>query len=169
MMKRIILSILFLLSLDMVFAQQDEWKVKLGEQTPAFELYTKDGKTISSAELKGKIVLLNFFATWCPPCRQELPRLQKELFDVYQDRSDFVILVLAREQGWEKIDPFVQDFGYTVPIYPDLERKVFSKFADTSIPRNVLLDKDGQIIYQSIGYEAQEFDRLIELIASQLQ
>lgn len=120
-------------------------------------------------DLKGKIVLLNFFATWCGPCRQELPRLQKELWDTLGKRSDFEIMVLAREEGWDKLDPFMKNNNYTFPVFPDLNRKVFSLFADQSIPRNVLLNKEGKIIYQSIGYTPEEFSALVSLIKEELK
>lgn len=146
-----------------------EWKVSKGSQVPSFIVENKEGKKIAIDDLKGKVVLLNFFATWCPPCRQELPRLQKELWDELGDRDDFYIMVLAREEGWDKLDPFMESNKYTFPVFPDLKRKVFSLFAEQSIPRNVLVDKQGKIIYQSIGYTPTEFTELIKLIKTELK
>ncbi|AIM35525.1 TlpA family protein disulfide reductase [Sphingobacterium sp. SG20118] len=142
------------------------WKVQLNETAPTFVVPGKDSTLVSSADLKGKVVLLNFFATWCPPCREELPRLQKEVWDKYKDHPKFSLLVLAREQNWDKIDPFLAEHKFTLPIYPDLERNVFGLFADQGIPRNVIIDGEGKVIYQSIGYEAKEFDELIALLDS---
>ena len=105
------------------------WKVQLNETAPTFVVPGKDSTLVSSADLKGKVVLLNFFATWCPPCREELPRLQKEVWDKYKDHPKFSLLVLAREQNWDKIDPFLAEHKFTLPIYPDLERNVFGLFA----------------------------------------
>lgn len=140
------------------------WKIALKEASPAFVVPKKDGTSISSGDLKGKVVLLNFFATWCPPCREELPRLQKEIWEKYKDNPKFELMVLAREQDWNKIDPFVAEHKYTLPFYPDLKRNVFGLFADQGIPRNVVLDSQGNVIYQSLGYEKKEFDQLIALI-----
>lgn len=167
-MKRttIILTVLLFLGFAV---QGQEWKVKLGDQVPAFSVENKAGQVISTNSLRGKVVLLNFFATWCPPCRQELPRLQKELWDAFGKRKDFDILVLAREEGWDKLDPFMAKNNYTFPVYPDLNRKVFSLFAESSIPRNVLLNKEGKIIYHSIGYTPEEFTALIQLIQRELE
>ena len=78
------------------------------------------------------------------------------------------MLVLAREEGWEKLEPFVEKFKYTLPFYPDLNRSVFSLFADSGIPRNVLVAKDGQIVYLSLGYTEGEFTELIALIGKLL-
>lgn len=145
-----------------------EWKTQIGQDVPSFEVMKKDGQTISTDDLKGKVVLINFFATWCPPCRMELPKVQEEIWDVFLEREDFEIIVLAREEGWNKLDPFLEEYGYTFPFYPDLNRKVFSLFAENTIPRNVIIDRDGKIVYQSIGYSQEEFDSMFQVIADQL-
>lgn len=167
-MRSIVVFVLLVVSsLGELSAQ--EWKVLVGEKTPAFTVEKKDGTKVSIESLKGKVVLLNFFATWCPPCREELPRLQKELWETYGERDDFAIMVLAREEGWDKLDPFMKNNHYTFPVYPDLKRGVFGLFAEQSIPRNVVIGKDGKIIYQSIGYTAPEFTELISLIKRELE
>lgn len=145
-----------------------EWKTKIGQNVPSFEIEKKDGQKITSESLKGKVVLINFFATWCPPCRMELPKVQEHIWDNFSIRDDFEVIVLAREEGWDKIDPFVKEYGYTFPFYPDLNRKVYSLFAENTIPRNVIIDRDGKIIYQSIGYSEEEFAKLFQVIADQL-
>ena len=145
-----------------------EWKVTVGDQTPAFEIQGRN-TNITSSSLKGKVVLLNFFATWCPPCRQELPRLQAELHDALKDNLDFAVFVLGREEDWSKLDPFMTKHQYTFPVFPDLGRKVFSLFAESSIPRNVVLDRNGKIIYQSIGFTDEEFTKMVELIKFELK
>lgn len=149
-------------------ATAQEWKTQVGQKVPTFEITNKDGRTISTDDLKGKVVLINFFATWCPPCRMELPKVQEEIWDIFSTREDLDIIVLAREEGWDKIDPFVEEYGYTLPFYPDLNREVYSLFASDTIPRNVIIDRDGKIIYQSIGYSEEEFDKIFQIIADQL-
>lgn len=167
MSKVFYLFFVLLVSAQVSFGQ--EWKVKVGDQVPSFHVVNKAGEKISVEELEGKVVLINFFATWCPPCRQELPRLQKELWDAYKDRNDFYIMVLAREEGWDKLEPFMATNKYSFPVFPDLKREVFSLFAEQSIPRNVLINKDGKIVYQSIGYEEKEFSDLVKLIGKELK
>lgn len=146
------------------YATAQNWHTKVGQQVPYFEIETKDGTKKSTETLEGKVVLINFFATWCPPCRQELPEVQKQIWDKHKDREDFEIVVLAREEGWDKLTPFVEQFGYTFPFYPDLNRKIYSLFAPDTIPRNVIIDRNGKIIYQSIGYEPEEFAQMADLI-----
>lgn len=167
-MRKIIWSVGILLCF-VLNTKAQEWKVKLGEQTPQFEVKGKNEQKITSESLKGKVVLLNFFATWCPPCRQELPRLQKEIWDDLKANKDLAVFVLGREEGWDKLDPFMANHKYTFPIYPDLKREVFSLFAEQSIPRNVVLDRNGKIIYQSIGFENNEFSKMVQLIKTELE
>ncbi len=165
-MKKGLLLICLCLALGVASAQ--EWKVGLQQVVPSFVVKNKQGQTVSIDSLRGKVVLINFFATWCPPCRAELPRLQAEVWDKWSKRDDFYVMVLAREEGWDKLDPFIANTGYTFPIFPDLKREVFSLFAESQIPRNVLIDQEGKIIYQSIGYEAAEFTGLVKLIEKTL-
>lgn len=146
----------------------NEWKVKLGDPTPNFEWKNKDNETFHAKDLQGKVVLINFFATWCPPCREELPRVEKEIWSRYQSREDFSLLVFAREEGWDKLDPFMTKEGYTFPVFPDLKRGVFGLFADSAIPRNIILNRKGEIIYQSIGYSAEEFKKILDILDQEL-
>lgn len=149
-------------------AAAQEWLINVGQPTPAFSVTAKDNTVISSEDLRGKVTLLNFFATWCPPCREELPLVQSKIWEVFGPRNDFALLVLAREEGWDKIDPFVESHGYSFSFFPDLNRHVFGLFAEKSIPRNVLLDKEGKIIYQSIGFSKKEFNQMVKVIKKEL-
>lgn len=167
MKKGLLIGFLMLFVAAFSFAQS--WKVNVGDKAPAFELHSKDGKKVDLNTLKGKVVLINFFATWCPPCRKELPELQSKIWNRWKNRSDFYVVVLAREEGWDKLDPFMASNSYTFPVFPDLERATFSLFAKDTIPRNVVLNKEGEIIYQSIGYEEKEFTKLIALLEQELE
>lgn len=166
-MKNIFGTLVLVFALT-IGAKAQEWKVNIGEKTPDFEIVDRNNSKITPESLKGKVVLLNFFATWCPPCREELPRLQKEIWEDMK-AEDLEIFVLGREEGWDKLDPFMEKHKYTFPVFPDLKRGVFSLFAEQSIPRNVVLDRAGNIIYQSIGYEPNEFTKMVEIIKAELE
>lgn len=145
------------------------WLVELGQVSPDFQFSWKEGKTDEIANYCGKVVMINFFATWCPPCRAELPRVQEEIWNKYQNHPEFELFVFGREEDWDVLDPFIASTGYTFPILPDLKRGIFSLFATQSIPRNVILDREGKIIYQSIGYTVAEFDKMLELLEKEIQ
>jgi|SRR5690554_873168 len=168
------LVMVFLLSFPfMAQAQSIEdvrpWLVEMGQVTPDFQFTWKDGKTEEIVDYRGKVVMINFFATWCPPCRAELPRVQEEIWDKYKDHPEFQLFVFGREEDWDVLDPFIASTGYTFPILPDLQRGIFGQFATQSIPRNVILDREGKIIYQSIGYTVPEFDKMLELLEGEIQ
>lgn len=173
-MKKLILGAAAMLLLAIATpsqAQTEEklWLVEKGATTPDFKFTWKGDRADAIQNHRGKVVLINFFATWCPPCRQELPRVQAEIWDKYKDRKDFALFVFGREEGWDKLDPFIAQTGYTFPILPDLDRSIFALYATQSIPRNVILDRNGKVIYQSIGYNEEEFNDMLKLLEAELK
>ncbi|MEO6521145.1 MAG: redoxin domain-containing protein [Mucilaginibacter sp.] len=143
--------------------------LKIGDTAPVFSFEIDKGKTVSIQDYRGKIVLINFFATWCPPCRMELPRVQKEVWEKFSANPKFALFIFGREEGWDKVLTFKDANKYTFPMLPDEGRKIFSLFATQSIPRNVVLDENGKVIYQSIGYSPKDFDELIALLKKKLK
>ncbi|WP_448702917.1 TlpA family protein disulfide reductase [Mucilaginibacter sp. AW1-3] len=141
---------------------------KVGGACPSFSFETDKGKTVNIADYRGKIVLINFFATWCPPCREELPRVQKDIWEKYKDNAKFALFVFGREEGWDKVLTFKQTNNYTFLMLPDEGRKIFSLFATQYIPRTLLLDEKGNILFQSVGYDPKEFDGLLNLLKDRL-
>lgn len=146
----------------------DAEKVKIGDNVPAFEIKSQDA-VITSEALKGKVVLVNFFATWCPPCVKELPHLQKDVWEKYKNNDDFVLLVVGREHTAEQLTKFAQTRKLNLPFYPDPDRDVYSLFAANTIPRNYIIDKSGKIIYASTGFSEKEFETLKSTLAKQLK
>jgi peroxiredoxin len=170
-MKNLITVVLILLAPLLSRAQENDATtlLKVGDTTPAFSFEIEKNKTVNIQDYRGKVVLLNFFATWCPPCRAELPRVQKEIWNKFSANPKFALFILGREEGWEKVSAFKEVNKYTFLMLPDEGRKVFSLFATQSIPRNVVLDENGKIIYQSIGYSPKDFDELIALLDKKLK
>ena len=170
-MKRLwIIGVMLLLmgGISWVFAQEKETLVKVGDRVPSFEVKMFDGTEIKIDDLKGKVVLINFWATWCPPCQEELKRVQKEIIDKFKGK-DFVFLAISREETKEQVAKFREKNGYTFPMGLDPERKIYEKFATASIPRNFLVDKKGKIVEIEIGYTAKSFDELIKKIEKLLK
>ena len=142
-------------------AQDESTLVKIGEKAPDFAIKMEDGTTKKLSDLKGKVVWLNFFATWCPPCRKELPYLEKEVFKALKNRNDFEVLVVGREHDWATVNKFKKDNNYVLPFYPDAKREIFSKYAKQNIPRNFIIDRNGNIAVASSGFNEKEFNEII--------
>ncbi len=167
---RLLSGVLLILTAGMLvaWASSDESdKVNVGEVAPAFTVLTPDGE-MTNESLKGKVVLINFFATWCPPCLKELPVLQEKVWDVYKDNEDFVLLVVGREHSKEDLEKFAKERGFDLPFCPDEQREVFSQFATQSIPRNYILNKAGKVVYASKGFSTTEFDHMISVLKTHL-
>lgn len=137
--------------------------VKVGDPAPDFSVALFDGSHLTLSELRGKVVLLNFWATWCPPCRQELTRVQKDLIDRFAGR-DFLFLPVSRGEKRSDVAAFREKTGYTFPMGLDSTRTIYNRYATNFIPRNYLIDRDGRIITATIGYSPEEFDELIAAI-----
>ena len=142
--------------------------VIIGRQAPDFSFIDEKGAIHHLHELKGKVILLNFFATWCAPCMKELPHVQAEIFDNYKDNADFVLLVIGREHSPQEMKAFKRKKAFTFDIIADPQREIYSQFATQFIPRNILIDRNGIICYSSIGFEENEFANLIKTIDDHL-
>lgn len=164
-MKKIFLFIL-VVSCNFGFSQEadnDYMKtsvVQLKQTAPEFSLTTSDGKKVQLSDYKGKVILINFFATWCEPCMIEMPLLQKEIWNKLKDNPDFVLLSLGRDHSQEEINKFIKQKKFTFPIYADTGKVIYSLYAKQYIPRNYLIDKKGEVIYTSTGFSMEEFEDL---------
>ena len=164
-----LISVFFLVSIAFQSFSQDEFTlVKEGDVAPGFVIKTLDGETRLLSELQGKVVWLNFFATWCPPCRKELPHLQK-VYEKLRDNENFEVFVIGREHTQEELKKFREEQNFTLPFVPDPDRVIFSKYANQNIPRNFIIDKNGRIAVASIGYKEDEFNEIVSKVEKLLK
>jgi peroxiredoxin len=122
-------------------------------QQADFNLQDVHGKSWKLKELRGKVVLVNFWATWCPPCRKEMPDLQS-LYLKFKDQ-DFVVLAISDEDA-AKINPFLAERSITYPVLLDPGRKVNDLFQIQGIPKSFVYDRDGKLVAQAIDMRTQK-------------
>ena len=140
---------------------------KEGMEAPDFTVEMFDGQDVRLSDLRGKVVLVNFWATWCPPCREELTRVQADIIDRFAGK-DFVFLPISRGEEKQTVAAFRKRMGYTFPMGLDPDQKIFRRYAKNYIPRNFLVDAEGNIVLASIGYDKAEFEHLIKTIEKTL-
>jgi peroxiredoxin len=170
-MKRIIILTVILFSMIMESeAQKDTTAItKLGDIAPVFTCTTITGKTIDLSRMSGKVVMINFFATWCPGCNLELPEIEKGPWKKYKDNQGFVLIVIGREHTEKELIDYAAAKNLTLPFAPDPKRDIYNLYASKYIPRNIVIDKNGKIIYQNSGFTAREFEEMEKLIAERLK
>ena len=122
---------------------------QVGFAAPDFTLETLEGETISLSELRGQAVLVNFWATWCPPCRAEMPAIQR-VYDRYRDRG-FTVLAVNLQEGEGQTAAFVEEMELTFPILLDREASVFARYRVMGLPSTFFVDRSGIIREVTIG------------------
>lgn len=140
--------------------------VKVGDQAPDdFELVLQDGRKTSLKELKGKIVILQFTASWCGVCREEMPYLEKDIWQAYKDK-DVVLIGVDRDESLEIVKKFHKDIKISYPLALDPGARIFQKFADkkAGVTRNVVINRNGNIEFLTRLYDKEEFGKLVSVV-----
>ena len=117
---------------------------------PAFSLERLEGGTATLADFRGEYVLLNFWATWCPPCLKEMPTMQA-LHDTYRDRGFSVVAVSSDSEGAALVKGFVDRLGVDFPILLDVDGSVSASYGARNLPMSLLLTPDGEVLAAALG------------------
>ncbi len=140
---------------------------RVGDQAPDFTVPLLDGGTFNLKDLRGKVVLVNWWTTWCPSCVEELPFLQSLVWDRFHG-ADFAMVAVSRAEKPEAVKAWIKKKGFTFPVAVDADRSSYGKYASAYIPRSYVIGPDGRILFQSQGYEEPEFASMIQIIAAAL-
>ena len=143
-----LLALLLLLFLGLRRAQQGP--VGIGQRAPDFTLATFDSQQYRLSELKGKVVLINFWASWCKPCEQEAADLEAA-WRFYQPREDVVFLGVDWTDTEKKAFQYLEKFGITYPNGPDLGTRISQAYRTTGVPETYIIDKNGTLAYVKLS------------------
>lgn len=140
--------------------------VKVGEVAPDFEVTLTSGEKIQLSSLRGKVVMLQFTASWCGVCRKEMPFIERDIWQKHKDNTSFALLGIDRDEPLEKVNAFIRQTKITYPMGLDPGAGIFAKYAErqAGITRNVLIDKEGKIVLMTRLYNEEEFASLCKKI-----
>ncbi|PKQ65112.1 redoxin [Labilibaculum filiforme] len=172
-MNKLLLTVLFMgLSFSGMAQAPDArgYIVKLGDMAPDFEMNLTDGSKIKLSQLKGKVVMLQFTASWCGVCRKEMPYIEKEIWQKHKEK-DFVLYALDLDEPLEKAEKLIVATGITYPVALDDKAKIFTKYAhkESGVTRNVIVNKEGEIIYLTRLFSTEEFEGMKKVIEEELK
>ena len=149
-----------------VEADSTGYIVRVGETAPDFTITLTDGKQVSLSSLRGKVVMLQFTASWCGVCRKEMPFIEKDIWLKHKDNTNFALIGIDRDEPLDKVLAFAKSTGVTYPLGLDPRADIFAKYAlrESGITRNVLIDKEGKIVKLTRLYNEEEFASLVQMI-----
>ena len=137
--------------------------INAGDVAPDFTVEMLNSGKVTLSALQGKPTLLIFWATWCPPCRLELSKLQEHIIDRYGDKIN--VLPISRGEERAKVEEYISKMGYTFAVGLDGDQSIYRKYATNYIPRCFVIDAKGKVLYSGVGYDeaiAKEVEQNIE-------
>lgn len=146
MMKYVVL--LFVAFLSCPFSASAA--VTVGAAAPDFSLQDMQGRQVQLSDLRGKVVIVNFWATWCPPCRAEMPSMDT-LYQTFKDDGLVLLAINVEEGSRELVQNFLQKSAYTFPILLDAETEVQQRYGVYQLPQSFIIDPKGLVVKKIIG------------------
>ena len=155
---------------DSVKADDRGYIVKVGDMVPQFDLHLLDGTKVPVSSLKGKVVMLQFTASWCGVCRREMPFIEKDIWLKLKENPEFALYGIDLKEDAEKTAAFAELIPVTYPLTLDLEGETFGLFCakGAGVTRNIILDREGKIIMLTRLFDEAEFNQMVELINAEL-
>ena len=146
------------------------YMVKLGQTVPDFNLVLPNGFKTSIKALRGKVVMLQFTASWCGVCRKEMPHIEKDIWQKHKGNKNFALYGIDLKEDKQKVIDFQKQIGITYPLALDLDGKIFYSFAEqgAGVTRNVIVDKEGKIVFMTRLFKEEEFEEMKKVIETLL-
>jgi len=174
-MRKLIMTLFSIILLNsFINAQEkqvykDGYLVKTGDQAPDFVINEAGGKSYKLSDLKGRVVMLQFTASWCSVCRKEMPFIEEEIWKPGKE-SGLAVIGIDRDEPLEKVLKFKKDIGITYPLALDPGADIFGLYAlkEAGVTRNVIIDRTGKIVFLTRLFNREEFDLMKKAIRSQL-
>ena len=147
----------------------NDYLVKTGDQAPDFTINEAGGKTYKLSDLRGKVVMLQFTASWCSVCRTEMPFIEKEIWKEKKEKG-LLVIGIDRDEPVAKVTGFAKDMGITYPLALDPGADIFGLYAlkEAGVTRNVIIDRTGKIIFLTRLYDRTEFENMKKVIFTEL-
>ena len=138
--------------------------VKVGDIAPDFTMELTNGEKVTLSSYRGKVVMLQFTASWCGVCRKEMPFIEKDIWQKNKENDQFALWAIDRDEPLQTVVDFAKETGITYPIGLDPNADIFAKYADrkAGITRNVIIDKDGKIVMLTSLYDEAEFALMVK-------
>lgn len=166
-MKTLLIFLVLLTGLS-AKAQNDDrgYLVKVGDMAPDITITYTNGTTKKLSDFRGKVVMLQFTASWCGVCRKEMPFIEKDIWLKNKNNPNFILIGIDLKESKEKTMQFAKDIKITYPLTLDLEGKSFYSFAEKNagVTRNIIIDKNGKIVFLTRLYDPKEFGEMVKFI-----
>jgi len=146
-------------------ASDNGYIVRVGDMAPDFLINEAGGKSYRLSDLKGKVVMLQFTASWCSVCRTEMPFIEREIWQVKKN-SGLAVIGIDRDEPVEKVLKFQKEIGITYPLALDPDADIFGLYAlkEAGVTRNVIVDRSGKIVFLTRLYDRKEFEAMKRVI-----
>ena len=141
------------------------YSVKVGDKAPKIDLELLNGQLLTNENLKGKVVVIQFTASWCSVCIKEMPHLEKEVWQKFKN-DDFVLIGVDLKEELDVVEHFIEETEVTYPFAIDIDGSFFESFTNpgAGVTRNIVIDRTGKISFLTRLFDPKEFQDMVEHI-----